>query len=366
MLEKEIALTASRIKIPFRLHFLHPSLVTNFLYRISILLESGILLPQALDIMRKQIKNKAFYDVIDDITAYVKEGGSFHSILMAYPYLFDQFVAQIVAVGEESGSLVKALKRLVYYRQLIEKFFHDIKAAAIVPGIALFVFCGVAAIIFMVVIPMFATLFEGSRLEIPRSTQMIIRLSSIVTSPSFFIGMIGFFIVFFTIFSIARKKYQEFFEHLLISLPVVGTIMRGIFRLNFLHSLALLIGGGVHMVSALHIASDGISHKILKKQIKQVADAVFAGSLLHQELANCSYGLFPEEMVTLVAVGEESGRLEDMLQYAALVAEDQVRRYLQRCSTLFQPIFIFILAILIVLLICSIYIPIFNFSQIVM
>ena len=366
LLQNGIALSESKVILPLFARFISASVITDFFKNLSVLLEAGILVPRALALLEKQIKNSSFAFVVKNIIADVKTGTPLYFALNVYPEIFNSFVVQIVRAGEESGNMCKALQSLCQYRQAIEKFYRDLRSAALLPTIALSVFVVVATIIFTVVVPLFATIFVSAHKEIPAPTRAILKISSFLTGPNFiwFLFSVFFVCVAFW-FILQQRKIRFFLDRIILSIPIVSTIIKANFRVTFLNSLSLLVGSGVSVVQALRIAVDVIDNRSIRKQLYKVTDSVAAGSLPAQELEKCRYNLFPEEIVALVLVGQESGRFPALLLQAAELAQSQIRRYLVLCTTLFQPIFVLVLGFLIVLLICAVYLPIFNLSEVI-
>ena len=249
----------------------------------------------------------------------------------------------------------------------MEKFYKDLKAAALLPTIALVVFSIVSVVIFTIVVPLFASLFSSAHAKIPKSTQFVIQISNFLLSDSVWWLLSGLILGLFFLYVIFRQAFlRTFFDKLLLYVPIASTIVKGKFRVTFLSSFAILSESGVHAVYALRTIASGIDNTAIKKEVNGAIDSVAAGGALSDELAKCSYNLFSEEIISLIAVGQESGRLQALLLQAASLAQDNVARYLSLCVTLFQPIFIVVLGVLIVLLICAVYLTIFNLSQVIM
>ena len=366
LFEKGIALTRWKVKLPVDIYFLRSHNITEFFGRLSTLLESGILVPHALEILEKQIKNKAFKEVVKAVIVDVQSGTPLYHALSVYSEIFDSFIVQVVRSGEESGSLCRALKHITTYRKTNESFYTKIRAAALLPAIASIVFAIVATIIFTVVIPLFASLFSSMNSNIPESTKIIFGISDFLLNIDLLsISIFLIFLLIIILFISRRKKVRVFFDRIILVVPIFSTVVKGNFRISFLNSLALLTESGVHVVSALKIVSESIKNTSIKNRIYRVIDSVAAGCRLSDELDKCTNDLFGEDIFSLVGVGEESGRLPSMLFQAAALSQEQIGRYLSFCSTLFQPIFIFALAAMIMFLISAVYIPIFNLSQVI-
>ncbi|MBT3456091.1 type II secretion system F family protein [bacterium] len=365
--EKNMALSWWSTDIHISAKFVSRSTVTDFFKNLSLLLDSGILVPQAMQILTKQIKNYAFCNALKDIIDDVQSGAPLFKSLRMFPFFFDSVSVYIVQVGQESGSLCNALRSLFVFRRSQENLIRKLKAAALLPTIALCAFVVVATVIFTVVVPMFASMFMSSQYSVPPSTRMIIAISDFLVSGQVFWLFLWLSLVIFFLWIISYlKKIQLYAHRVVLCLPIVSKIVTLRFNIMFLHALSLLVESGVHVVTALHIISDGTLNTAIKNEVYKVTDSVAAGLSLSDQLLRCKYSLFAEDIVSLVHVGQESGRLHELLKQAATLAQENLNRYLSLCVTLFQPIFIFVLGMLIVFLICAIYIPIFNLSQVVM
>ena len=364
LLSKSIAITSYRVNIPFSLFFIRQSLITNILSQVETLLRSGILLPKVLEIICKQIRQKSLKKIFLDILEDVNTGTPLYSAVSMYPFLFDSFSIQIIKSGEESGTLCNALEKLVSYRQMIEKWKQNIKSAAFLPSIALFIFFIVAIVICTVVTPMFESLFASIGKQLPLITRYILRLNNYfsVKNISIFLGFLIFSLFLFK-YNLKKKRVALFCDKLILLIPFVRNLLKDFSGIIFLHSYSILLSSGIPNVKALKITSDGIKNLYLKQKMLQIIDSVAAGSSFAQELSNIKYKFFDDDIIALIFVGQECGMLSKLVYHAAESLQDKVRRKLYFFVSIFQPILICILGVLIMLLICSVYIPIFNISS---
>ena len=366
LLKNDIAVTSWSVQLPFSVRFVRQVEITDFFGNLAVLLESGMNVPQALDVLIQQVKNRGLAVVIKNISDDVKSGTRFYKALSVYPNIFNSFVIHIVRLGEESGSLYSALFELSKYRRMFEEFYKNMRAVAMLPAIGFIVFLFVVTLIFTVVVPMFASVLESSGAEIPNSTRMIISASGFIRSPSALRLLI--FIGFFSAglwFLFKFKSVCRAMDKVVLFIPVVRTLVKNHACILILKGLYLLVKNGVHPVTALRVVKKGLRNYFLRKQIERIIDSVSAGCSLHDEFAKADYGLFTKDVVALIAVGQESGKLESLLEQACLVTKNNIKKYLNLITSLLQPTFIFMLGILVVLLICLVYIPIFNMSKIV-
>ena len=333
----------------------------TFFRHLALLLDAGIFLDQALSLVRLHITHKPFGELIEDTQQYVAQGLSLSYGLAQYPAVFDLIHFTLVQAGHDSGNLSKALLMLADHLQAREEFYKKLRSAALLPSITFLFFLGVSITILTMIVPSFVSMFNTLNRPLPTSTQWLISLSSLLTQK----GMIVLGVLVFFVFML-RKMYEHtkiklFVDSLFMRLPVLGQLSQKIVIMYWLQSLGLLLQHGVHIVTALNSITPCVSNEALKNQLHSFAQQIDKGNSLNAT-AQSMPSLFTPELCAIIAVGEESGKLGIMFLKAADVYKKNIERTLLYISTIFQPALMIILGLLIVGLIISVYVPIFDMS----
>jgi len=337
-----------------------------FFKQVSVLLSAGVLLPQALTIVNAQMNHRYFQEIIHLLARDVHHGLSLSQALEKYPHLFNSLMIQMVYVGQESGSLAASLALLSDYLQVQQEFKQQLRSAALMPLITLCFFVGIALIIFMVVIPRFAALFASVNHELPYLTQLLIAFSGFVAGAGMLYVLIaccalGSGIKWYSRTAQGRRRVDEWYMHI----PYVRTIIKNSNVVYFLRSMAMLLEAGLPLVTAVHMSRYALTNKALAHESSYLEQEIEAGSSLSEALALHPRHLFGPEIVAMVHIGQESGNLSGMLVHAATEYHHKVRQSLAKVTTLFQPVLMIVLGLLITILIFAIYLPIFNLAQVV-
>ncbi|MFC1842258.1 type II secretion system F family protein [Candidatus Dependentiae bacterium] len=343
--------------------------IIHFFRQLAILLDAGVRLPDALMILCNQARNMRLKQVIFLLELDVLEGFSLSKALSKQAQLFDAMIIQIVQVGQESGNLGACLHQLSDYLQERRAFYKKIKSAAILPLITLAFFFMVTFAIFAFVVPKFADVFASIGKDLPPLTKTILRVSEFLRSNLFL-----FALVFTGSLLVLTKKYLVYFkctkikraiDKACINLPFLGEIYRNSFLVHFLRSISMLLKSGVRLVPAIYIAKSSIKNSVIKSQVCKLEQDVYAGSSLSQSMVDYGDILFPQDLVSVVKVGEETGQLHVMLDKAADMYWQKISRSILFFTTIFQPLLMIMLGLLITLLIFAIYVPIFGLASLV-
>lgn len=334
-----------------------------FFRQLSVLVSAGVLLPDALTIVSEQIANRELQEVVHTISLSVQEGVSLSEALSEYPQLFDAVVVQLVKAGEDAGNLSHALDALSDHLQVAHDFYARLRAALLLPLLTVLFFVCIALVIFIVVIPRFKDLFASMHAQVPAFTKFLLRVSIFIRSWYFPILLM---VVGASILAIwfSRKHYSVWWGKMVLRLPFIGPIYCKRFVAYLFESTGLLLAGGVRLVPALTIVKDSLRNPVLQEYVNLVNEEIKAGHSLSEAIeAHCDELCTPD-LVAMIQVGEESGRLPFMLSRAAAVCHEQVRRSLNNITMMAQPLLMIILGLLVTGLIFSIYIPILHISQV--
>ncbi len=338
--------------------------VAVFLRQLATMIEAGVPVVQAFDIVGRGHENPSMQQMIMAIKADIESGTTLATALGKYPLHFDELVCNLVNAGEAAGVLDTLLDKIATYKEKTEELKGKIKKALFYPTAVIIVAIIVTAILLIFVVPQFEELFKGFGADLPAFTQLVINLSRFMQHSWWLVGGALFAIVFGLV---QLKKRSPAFNHslhrLILGVPVIGPIIRKAAIARFSRTLATMFAAGVPLVDALQTVSGATGNQVYGNAILQMKDAVATGQQL--QLAMNQTGVFPNMVTQMVAIGEEAGALDAMLAKVADFFEQEVDAAVDSLSSLLEPLIMAILGILVGGLVIAMYLPIFKMGSVV-
>ena len=337
----------------------------QFFRQLSILLDSGIFLDQALELLVHQINNKTLKALIEDCVISLHHGIRLSQAIKDHAYFFDILTVHMIEVGQETGKLPEALEQLCAYQETIVAFRKQLRSASLMPLITFTFFLIIALIIFIVIVPAFASLFTTAGQSLPTSTRMMVAISEGLRHPLVNISIIGCLSVLLVVPRwLKRARWFKKACAFGTAVPFFGTLVRQSQCAYFFHALSLLTKTGVHVVTAFSIVHEHLKNSSICATVERIKNDMDQGVAMNVSMANFSR-LFPVPVQALIAVGQESGCLPLMFMQAAQLYKEQVNRKLVLISTFLQPLLMIIIGLMITFLIFAVYLPIFNLSSVI-
>ncbi len=335
--------------------------VLAFTQQLSSLLEAGMPLNKSLNVLEELTKNQKLKTIIYEIKREIEKGSTLSDALTNHPKIFSQLYVNMVKVGEASGSLELILDRLADFSQKDEEFKEYIRSMMVYPCIL--VFFGILAItvILTFVVPRFIVIFNEMGESLPLITLMLISISKFIVSYWWIILGIGLiFIIGFKGY-IQTTKGRYSFDQFKLKMPVLGSLVEMIVVNRFSKSLGTLLKGGVPLLPSLLIVKEAVGNTIISKSIGKIQGSIKEGEKIATPLR--ASGVFPDLLVHMVACGEETGNLEDMLNKVADTYEIKIRNSLRGLIALLEPCLILCMGIVVAFIVASILLPIFAMSE---
>jgi len=329
-----------------------------FSRQMAVLIDAELPLIQGLNIMAEQTRNPYFKQVITQVRSEVEAGSSLDQALRKYPKVFDDLFCNLIASGEQSGTLDTMLVRLADYTENAVKLKAKVKQAMTYP-IVIFAFAIIVAIAMLwKVIPTFATMFSDMGAQLPGLTAFVMKLSDFVQK--YLIFMVLGIIAAIFLFRYYRKTQNGRWttDNLLLKLPLFGPLMYKVAFSRVTRTLATLLGGGVSMLEAIKITSTTAGNVILEKTVMDVRRQVTEGRSMTDSLR--STGRFPFMMVQMVSVGEATGTLDKMLNKLADFYNDEVEATVGTLLSVLEPFMMVFVGGIVGTLLISMYLPIFS------
>jgi type II secretory pathway component PulF len=331
--------------------------ITALTREISALLAAAIPIPQALDGLGEEEENPALKTVILEIAESVRKGTAFSAALGEHPRLFSKLYCSMVRVGEEGGVLPRVMADLALLLEHEDEVRGDVRSAVAYPA---FVFCfGIFTVIILltVVLPRLFGMMEDMLPVLPLPTLVLLRASHVMHQywPWFLVGAVAIK------WYLGTASGAETWDQVKLRLPLIGPVVRAAALSRFARTLGTLAKSGVSLLPALKIAENTIGNRILARQIANVAEETRGGDSLAAPLRKL--GLFPRTMVQMIDVGEQTGKLDEMLLKVAEIEERQMRARTKILISLLAPALILVVGSLVGFMVMAILLPIFKMSS---
>ena len=329
-----------------------------FSRQLATLIGAGLPLAQSLTTSLEQTQNKRFQSIIQEISASVEGGKSLSESFAKHPDEFDPIFLALVGAGELSGTLDKSLIRIADQQEKDAAITSKIKGALTYPIIVLFVIFGVLAFMLFTVVPQVEKLYHDLKQELPFITQIMVNTADFFVHFWWLVLIICGMGIYFLIQFLKTSAGVKMKDTLKINVPVFGQMFRKLYMARFDRTGQTLLGTGVSMLDMLNLTSQAVNNTIIGDSILRAADKVKGGKALSLALQSEEYilPLVPQ----MIKIGEQSGRIDEMMGKTAQVYEDELDEQIRTISTAIEPILMVILAIVAGSMVAAILLPIYN------
>ncbi len=336
-----------------------PGDIAVFSRQLATMMKAGVPLVQALDIVGRGHNNPAMQDLILSIKSDIEGGTSLTNALRKHPLYFDDLFCNLVEAGEQAGVLETLLDRIATYKEKTESIKKKIKKALFYPTAVIGVGIIVTAILLIFVVPTFKDLFESFGAELPAFTQMVIDLSNFVREYWWMIllGLAATVVILSNLWK-RSPKFREAVDRMMLKAPIFGPILQKSALARFARTTSTMFAAGVPMVEALDSVAGATGSVVFGNAVREMRDDIATGQSL--KLAMEQHEIFPHMVRQMVAIGEESGALDEMLAKVADFYEEEVDNAVDSLSSLLEPLIMAILGILVGGLVVAMYLPIFK------
>jgi len=341
-----------------------PADVAMFSRQIATMMKAGVPLVQSFDIIGRGNEKPAVQDLLLSVKADIESGQTMADSLRKHPKHFDDLFCDLVDAGEQSGSLEGMLDRIASYKEKTEALKSKIKKALNYPIAVVAIAVIVTSILLIKVVPQFQEIFEGFGAELPAFTMMVIHISEFMVSYwwIFLFATIGFVMTYKRMLA-SSKSMRDRQDKVLLKAPVIGELLHKAAIARYTRTLSTTFAAGVPLVEALSSAAGASGNALYRDAIYQIRNDVTTG--MQMNMAMQSTGVFPNMVVQMVAIGEESGSIDAMLSKVADIYEQQVDDAVDGLSALLEPLIMSVLGVLVGGLIIAMYLPIFQMGNVV-
>ncbi|MAD46131.1 MAG: type II secretion system protein F [Oceanospirillaceae bacterium] len=338
--------------------------ITFFTRQMATMIKAGVPLVQSFDIVADGIDNISMKELVFDIRDSVSSGNDFASALKQHPDYFDDLTCNLIESGEQAGALETMLDKVAIYKEKTEALKAKIKKALMYPIITLLVAVVVTAILLIKVVPTFQEMFQSFGAELPAATQFVITISEFVQA--YYVQALVVFAVLGVAFAQAMKRsptFKDNFQAFILKVPVFGDLIRKASVARYARVLSTTFAAGVPLVEALDSVAGAVGNAVYRDAVLRIRDEVSSGQQMH--FAMRSTEVFPNMVVQMTSIGEESGALDAMLDKAAGYYETEVDDAVDNMTAMIEPFMMAFLGVVIGGLIVAMYLPIFQLGNVV-
>lgn len=351
------------VKIPLLGNRIKLSDLAVFNRQFATMIDSGLSLLRALNILAEQTESAALARIIGEVRQDVEKGSSLSQAMGRHPKAFNHLYIAMVRAGEIGGNLDQTLLQLADTLEKQVGLRHKIKSAMTYPVAVLALVLCILTAMLLFVVPMFKTLYDGLGGTLPLPTRILLKASSLTVHmfPFILVGIIGF--VFGFKRWIATDKGRDIFDAFKLKVPVFGKLVHKTAITRFSRTLASLLRSGVPILESLEITSDTVGNTVASRAVKDVQDGVKQGEPIARRMEQ--HAIFPPMVVQMLAVGEETGAVDTMLDKVGEFYEQEVAALVASLTSLLEPLLIVVLGGTVGSMVISLYMPMFNIIKLI-
>jgi type IV pilus assembly protein PilC len=336
--------------------------IAVFARQLATMMAAGIPMVQAFEIIGNGHEKPSMQKLVLDIKSTIEGGSTLHESLAKHPLYFDDLFVNLVEAGEHAGALETLLDKIATYKEKTEALKKKIKKALFYPAAVLVVAVVVSVILLIFVIPQFESLFKGFGADLPAFTQMVVGMSKFLQHQGWIPAVVITASVWtFLYFHKRSRNMRRVLDRVFLKFPIIGPILTKAAIARFARTLSTMFAAGVPLVEAMHSVAGATGNIVYEEGTLRMKDEVSTGQRLQRAMENT--GLFPNMVVQMIAVGEESGSLDTMSGKVAEFYEAEVDNAVDSMSALMEPMIMAVLGVLIGGMVIAMYLPIFKLGQ---
>ncbi len=337
--------------------------VMTFTRQLATLIDAGLPILRSLNILTEQVESVIFKERIQQMSKDIEQGSTLSDSMSKHPKIFDSLYVNMVRAGEVGGVLEAVLNKIAEFLEKRQALKSKVKSAMAYPVVVLFVAVSIVTFILWKIIPKFVDIFEQLGAELPGPTMVLVNASALVREKTILvvIGGVLLVVLFKQIAKVPAGKYA--LDRAKLKIPVFGELLRKIAIVRFAGTLATLITSGVPILQALDIVRDTSGNEVITRAMGKVYESIKDGDTIHEPLGECS--VFPPLVVHMVAVGEETGAIDQMLNKVAEAYEREVDDTVNALTSIIEPLLIVVLGVIIGAIVIALYLPLFTIPKVI-
>lgn len=337
--------------------------IVIFSRQLATMVDSGIPLVQATDILHDQIEKPAFKNIVATIRDDIETGASFSDALLKHSAIFSPLYINMVRAGESSGSLDDILDRLASYLEKANALQRKVKSSLVYPAVVVTMAMLITLVMLLKVIPTFKGIFDMLGGSLPLPTRILILVSDTLRHMFLYVVIALAIIIFAFKRYLKTEQGRMVFDRFILKIPVIGSLLRKVAVAKFTRTLATLVKSGVPILVSLEIVGKTSGNTVIEKALNEVRTSIKEGENIADPLAKC--GAFPPMVVRMIHVGEQTGELEKMLGKIADFYDDQVDAAVSGMTSLIEPLIIAFLGIVIGGIVIAMFLPVFKMTELI-
>ena len=334
-----------------------------FTRQLATMMDAGLPLVQSLTALEEQTDSKTFKPILRHITEKVEQGDAFSQALAQHPKVFSRLFVSMVEAGETGGLLAEILDRVASYLEATARLKKKVKSAMSYPTIVCVIALSIALFLIVKVIPIFADIYKDFGAQLPMPTQVLIRISEVIRS-YFVIVLGGLGLMIFAVVKLKHtRRGAEIWDRIKLRLPIFGKLIHKIAMSRFARTFAALLRSGVPILETLRIVGQSSGNTMVEQAVEQTAVSIERGDNL--ALALGQHRIFPPMLVRMVSAGEQTGKVDVMLEKISDFYDEEIEATLSGLTSLIEPLLIVFLGVVVGSIVICMFLPIFKLNQIV-
>jgi type IV pilus assembly protein PilC len=337
--------------------------VMTFTRQFATLIDAGLPILRSLSILTEQVESVVFKEKIAQIGRDIEGGSTLSDALSKHPKVFDNLYVNMVRAGEIGGVLEAVLNKIAEFLEKRQAIIGKIRSAMMYPVVVVFLAAGIVSFILIKIVPKFKDIYDQLGAELPMPTQMLVQAGDIIAHQTHWV-IIGLILIVIAYKQVNKTKDgKHFLDKAKLKMPVFGSLLKKASIVRFAGTLSTLITAGVPILQALDICRETSGNEVVTRALNDVYDSVKEGETIHEPLSKCK--VFPPLVVHMVAVGEETGAIDQMLTKVAEAYEREVDDTVNALTSILEPVLIVFLGVIVGAIVIALYLPLFNIPKIV-
>ena len=331
--------------------------------QLATLVEAGLPMVPALNSLSNQVENPHLKTVVTQLRERVKEGSSLSDALREFPRVFSNLYVNMVSAGESSGALDIVLLRLADFTENQVKLRNRVMAALIYPALMVILASGAVAFLMVKVVPRILELFDDWGQTLPLPTLILLELTNFLKTYGWALLLVMVLVLLTVVFYFRTQKGRFVFDRLILWVPVFGRLTRIIATTRFSRTLGTLLASGIPLIKAMNIVKNIVNNRVIAKAIETSQESIVEGQSIASPLARS--GVFPPMVTDMIAVGENSGQLEQMLMKVSDAYDNQIETTVSGLTSILEPVLIVFMGGIVLFIVLAVLLPIFEMNQLV-
>jgi type IV pilus assembly protein PilC len=349
--------------LKFIFHRVKRKHVMTFTRQLATLIDAGLPILRSLRILEEQVESAVFKDIIAKIAKDIEGGSTLSDAMGKYPKVFDNLFVAMVRAGEIGGVLEAVLNRIAEFLEKRQAMIGKVRSAMMYPTVVMVIATIIVGFILIKIIPRFVDIFKQLGADLPTPTLILVNVSTAVTDHFIAVGL-GVAAIVFIIRQINRTRGGKFFfDTVKLKLPVFGVIFLKLGIVRFASTLSTLINAGVPILQAIDIVRETSGNEVISRAMEQVYNSIKDGETIHEPMREAK--IFPPLVCHMVAVGEETGAIDQMLSKVAEAYEREVDDTINALTSIIEPVLIVILGVIVGAIVICLYLPLFTIPKII-